>query len=96
MPEDQVVPPSIVRHFATQGADPRGLATRDPAFRDMCEEFAEAETALSQIEWQSADVRGERLEECQGWIEGLLAEMEEALSASKIIPLPPRRPRRRP
>lgn len=91
MPTHTVVPPSILLHFAPRRDEVQALAERDQRFCDMCEEYAAAEAALARIEGWPADVRGERLEECQGWIECLIAEMDDALRGAKVTPFP-RRP----
>ena len=90
MPDQTEVPPSLLRHFAADGDAVRRLAAGNPSFGDMCEEFAEAEAALKRIETLPAGLREERLEECQGWIERLIAEMGDVLSAAKVVPLPHR------
>lgn len=96
MSNHPVVPPTVLRHFATLRDEVFDLAVRDPAFGDMCEEFAEAEDAMTRIEQLPVGLREERLEECQGWIESLIAEMEQALLTAKVIPLPHRPGRRLP
>lgn len=83
MPTHTVVPPSILRHFAPRRDKVQALAALDQQFCDMCEEYAAAEAALARFEVWPPDLRGERLEECQGWIERLIAEMDDALCSAK-------------
>jgi hypothetical protein len=90
MPTLAVVPPSILQHFAPRRDELQALAERNQRFCDMCEEFAAAEAALARIEGWPEDLRGERLDECQGWIERLIAEMDDALCSAKVMPFPPR------
>ena len=69
-------------------------ARRCPSFRDMCEELAAAEEALARMDGLPPSLQAERRGECQGWIERLTLEIDEALTKSKVIPLQPLRSQR--
>jgi hypothetical protein len=87
---------SVLLHFPGRSAQVRELAGRNQDFRDMCQELGEAEAALSRIESVPPSSRAERLEECRGWIDRLVREMEAALADAKIVPLPRHRQEDRP
>jgi hypothetical protein len=90
------LPETVLRHFPAKVDAVRDLALRNQSFRDMCQELDDAERALARMEDLSPDIRVERLEECHGWIERLMQEMEDALAEAKVIPLLRPGPRRRP
>jgi hypothetical protein len=55
------------------------LMDRDESFRDMCEELAEAELALSRVDTVSVALREARRAEWQDLVDRLVREVEEAL-----------------
>nr|WP_246248952.1 hypothetical protein [Chelativorans alearense] len=66
----------------------------DKTFRDMCEEFAEAEAALSRVDQLSPSIRAARSAELRDIIERLACELEETLrekqaALSRIDSRPP-------
>ncbi len=66
-----------LRRFPNRADSVTGLADASEAFRDMCEELAEAEEALAAL--SPGEQAAERRAECIGWIIRLTEEMTEAL-----------------
>lgn len=66
----------------------------DQNFRDMCEELAEAEAALSRADQLPLPIRAARKAEWQDLVERLAREVDAALqekqTRSHIVPQPPR------
>ena len=79
----------VARYFPDCHAAVLALAARNPAFSDMCQELRDVDGALGRLAERQDAARAERLSECQGWIERLRAEMQEALAQAKIVPLRP-------
>lgn len=81
----------VARYFTDCHAAVLALAARDAAFSDMCQELREVDRALERLAERRDGAAADRLTECQGWIERLRTEMQEALANAKIVPLRPAR-----
>lgn len=81
---------AAVRRFPASGAQISTLAAKDDAFRDMCEELAEADALLARLDASRPANETERRLECEGWIERLTAEIADALRKAQVVPLPTR------
>lgn len=77
----------VARYFPDCHAAVQALAARDAAFSDMCQELREVDRALERLAGRRDGAQADRLTECQGWIERLRLEMQEALAEAKIVPL---------
>jgi hypothetical protein len=80
----------VLRHFPDCAADVVALAECSDRFREMCAELADAERALDHVRTAPVPHQRERLEECNGWITRLTAEIREAIAVAKVVQLPPR------
>jgi hypothetical protein len=85
---------AALRRFPHRTEQVALLSSRDEAFRDMCEELAAADEALSRLEADRTAAGAARRAECEGWITRLIEEMGATLDRADIIPLPSTRPRR--
>ncbi len=87
---------AAVRRFPRYELAVRQLMDRDESFRDMCEELAEAELALSRVDRVPVPLRESRRAEWHQLVERLVGEVEAALQAwdafakSRANPWPPR------
>jgi hypothetical protein len=72
------------RRFPGRAGKIESLAAKDEAFRDMCEELAVAEQALTRLSAAPAGGLPERRMECEGWITRLGAEMDAALARAEM------------
>jgi hypothetical protein len=63
----------------------RRLMDRSEAFRDMCEELAEAEVALSNVDEVLPASREARRVEWQGLVDRLVREVETALQDKDVV-----------
>jgi hypothetical protein len=63
------------------------LIRRDEEFSALCDDLAAAEDALVVVNGLSPELCSERRSECEGWIEDLTAEIEQALARANVIPL---------
>ena len=68
------------------------LIGQNEDFRELCNDLAAAEAALSAVNDLAPALRDGRLAECNDWIESLSIEIEDALMKTKVIPI--RRPGR--
>jgi len=75
-----------LRHFPARSHEIEVLVQRNENFSDMCEELAEVERVLANIDQIPDQDRDARLVECKEWIERLTAEMTEALANSSVVP----------
>ena len=71
------------------------LVERSESFRDMCEELAEAESALSMVDKMPPTLREARRAEWHELVDRLVGEVgavlkTDAIRTSAIIPRPPR------
>ena len=87
--EDEGDQERVLRHFPDLGADVLSLAMNNVQFRDMCAELKDAERALEYVRTAQIAQQEERLAECAGWIDRLMAEMREALKTANVVPLNP-------
>jgi hypothetical protein len=78
---------AAIRRFPTRRSAIEALVIRNENFRDMCEELAIAESALSTIDQLDERVRNERRLEWLGCIRRLLKEMEDELPGMNVIPI---------
>ena len=76
---------AAVRKFPSHAKLIEELTIRSESFRELCEDLAEAERALAASEQLSETLRSARRAECQGWVDGLTKEIEEALRETKVI-----------
>jgi hypothetical protein len=87
---------AAVRRFPHVELSIHRLMDRDESFRDMFEELAEAELALSRVDRVPVALRESRRAEWQELVERLVREVEAALHAwdafakSRANPWPPR------
>ncbi|KQV83345.1 hypothetical protein [Rhizobium sp. Root1220] len=78
---------SALAIFPAQSRQIEDLFESDEGFRGICEDLADAQTALRQIARLPDEIRDSRRLEYKELVEGLAAEIEEALSRAKIIHL---------
>jgi hypothetical protein len=72
------------------------LAARNEEFREVCNDFADAQSELAKWEVSTDPKRDERCGEYEELIAELSKEIEEALDKASVLPLhrlPPRSPR---
>jgi hypothetical protein len=86
---------AAVRRFPLFELAIHRLMDRSETFRDMCEELAEAELALSRVDQVSPELREARRAEWQELVDRLVGEVGAVLDAdaarkSHINPWPPR------
>ena len=74
---------AAVRRFPDSELAIRRLLSQSEAFRDMCEELADAEQALVNVSAVSPTLIAERQMEWQELVDRLLAEIEVALNHSQ-------------
>jgi hypothetical protein len=67
------------------------LAARQDSFRDLCSDFAVADELMRQWEISKSPESKERHTEFVELVDGLRKEIEDAVSAAKVIRLPRRR-----
>jgi hypothetical protein len=70
---------AAVRRFPNSEFVIRRLASHSETFRDICEELAEAETALSMVSQETRDVDRARKQEWQELVDRLVAEVSASL-----------------
>jgi hypothetical protein len=78
---------AVVRRFPDNARIIEEMSARPGAFRDMCEELAEAEKALQATDAAPLEVRDARKEEWRSAIEALTQEIEQALRESNVVPI---------
>jgi hypothetical protein len=86
---------AAVRRFPELELTIRRMIAADQTFRDMCEELAEAEAALSRVDRLPSPMHAARRAEWHDIVERLAREVEETLrekqsAQSRIDPRPPR------
>ncbi|OAP40967.1 hypothetical protein AU381_03515 [Sinorhizobium glycinis] len=74
---------AALRRFPARSLQIRELSIRDESFRGMCEDFAAAEHALARADQLPSHIREERRAEFESLVEGLAAEIEQALGPTK-------------
>jgi hypothetical protein len=95
-PDRQKAVAAAVRRFPQSEIAIRGLMDRSEAFRDMCEELAEAELALSRVDAAPPPLREARRAEWQELVDRLVGEVRAAIrnpdlvARARIIPWPRR------
>jgi hypothetical protein len=60
------------------------LARINESFRDLCEDLAEAEHALSRLVRMPDATADLRLAECEDWIVSLTAEIKDAVQRAEV------------
>jgi hypothetical protein len=84
---------AVRRRFPAKAGAIDDLATRDDEFREICRDFAEAQSELAKWEGSTEPKREERRREYGELIAGLLSEIEAALEhAAALARSPPRPP----
>ena len=78
---------TVEAHFSGQVERVRQLFRANETFRSMCEDLAVAAETLANVDGLPDDVREARRQEYASLVEALIAEISEALSQSKIVPL---------
>ena len=87
---------AAVRRFPQFELAIHRLMERDESFRDMCEELAEAELALSRVDTVPPTLREARRAEWQDLVQRLVGEVKaavmntDAVARSRASPRPPR------
>jgi hypothetical protein len=76
---------AALRRFPADRKAIEELILRDGDFRDMCDELAEAEGALSAVEQLPTAVRAERTAEWVASIEHLAFEIARALREANVV-----------
>ena len=71
--------------FPARDRQIRQLAQQSESFSGLCADLAAAERALVTIDQLPAAVRAERRTEFQGLVEGLVAEIDDALRTANIV-----------
>ncbi len=77
----------VIRRFPGSARLVETMSAQPGAFRDMCEELAEAETALRSTELAPPELREERRAEWRSAIEALMQEIEQALREANVVSL---------
>lgn len=75
---------AAIRHFPAREAEIRGLAQASERFRDICEELAIAEAALSAVDRLDEPLRAERRLEWLGFVRCALKEIDGELRHARI------------
>jgi uncharacterized protein YdcH (DUF465 family) len=78
-----------LRYFPTRSHEIEALIRRNENFSDMCEELAEVERVLDNIDHIPREDREVRMEECKEWIVRLTDEMSKALANNIVVPFRP-------
>jgi chromosome segregation ATPase len=78
---------AATRRFPEHAQAIEQLAERDETFRDICQELADAETALESVRRGPTELREAREDEWQALIERLAAQITEALQNENVIPI---------
>lgn len=76
---------AAIRHFPTQADDIKTLARESERFRDICDELAEAEAALSTVDRLDVALRAERRLEWLGFVRWALKEIDGDLRHARIL-----------
>jgi hypothetical protein len=87
---------AVRRRFPARILTIDDLAGRSEEFRDICRDFAEAQSELAKWEVSTAPMRDERCGEYKELVAGLAKEIEDALDMASGLPLhrpAPRSPR---
>jgi hypothetical protein len=79
---------AAARRFPARRGAIEALADRDEEFRALCADFAEAEAALHRWAAASSPARGQRCAEYRDLVDSLAEEIEAALDAARVAPLP--------
>jgi hypothetical protein len=76
---------AAVRRFPELELTIRRMIEADQTFCDMCEELAEAESALSRVDQLPPAIRAARRAEWQDLVERLAREVEAALRENQAV-----------
>ena len=76
---------AAIRRFPQSELAIRRLMDRSEAFRDMCEELAEAEVALSKADLVPSALREVRKTEWQDLVDRLVGELGAALQDKDVV-----------
>lgn len=79
---------AALRRFPQSELAIRRLMERSEAFRDMCEELAEAEAALSKVDGIPSALREARKAEWQDLVNRLVGEVATALQDKDVVVKP--------
>lgn len=86
---------AATRRFPFKGVAIEERAARDGEFRDLCTDFADAETELLRWEQSTEPKRDERCAEYQELVADLAREIAASLDTASIIPFHKRWPKSR-
>lgn len=76
---------AAIRHFPAQAIEIEVLARESERFRDICDELAEAEAALSTVDRLDIALRAERRLEWLGFVRCALKEIDGELRHARIV-----------
>lgn len=76
---------AAIRHFPAQAIEIEALALESERFRDICDELAEAEAALSTVDCLDIALRSERRLEWLGFVRCALKEIDGELRHARIV-----------
>lgn len=76
---------AAIRHFPAKGSDIEALARQSERFQDICDELAEAETALSAVDRLDISLRAERRLEWLEFVRWALREIDDELRQARIV-----------
>jgi hypothetical protein len=82
---------AAIRHFPDRAESLVRLARISEPVREMCQELAAVEEAMSALEASTTPEAHERRAECEGWIIRLTSEISDALDEANVLPLLPRK-----
>jgi hypothetical protein len=77
--------PAAIRHFPAQATEIEALARESERFRDLCEELAEAEAALSAVDGLDLALRAERRLEWLAFVRWALKEIDADLRQARVV-----------
>ena len=75
------------RRFPARVQAINDLEARDEKFREICRDFAEAQTELAKWEISTNPKRDERCSEYNELVADLAKEIEDALDSASVLPL---------
>lgn len=76
---------AAIRHFPAQADDIEALARESERFRDICDELAEAEAALSTVDRLDVGLRAEWRLEWLSFVRWALNEIDGDLRHARIV-----------
>jgi hypothetical protein len=76
---------AAIRRFPEYRTEIEQMGARDEDFRLLCEDFAEAESALSLWEKSTSPHRSQRMVEYNGLLTSLAEELRNALNSSSVV-----------